>query len=174
LVGIGFSFGIEKIIRWRHCHHLTTKQHPHHLSSMNLIGDSFHNFIDGMIIGASYLVSIPIGIATSIAIIFHEIPQEIGDFGILVYAGFSKRKALATNFLISLTSIAGLIISLLISFKTKYLIYILIPFAVGNFIYIATADLIPELHKETKIIKSLIQLLLFILGIGLMALLLLI
>lgn len=168
LSGIGFSFIVEKIVRWRHCHHLTTKQHPHPLSTMNIVGDSFHNFIDGIIIGASYLISIPLGIATTIAVIFHEIPQEIGDFGVLIYAGFSKRKALIINFIISLTSFVGLIVSILIGFKSQNLLYFLIPFAAGNFIYIATADLIPELHKETTLKKSLIQLLMFLLGIIIM------
>jgi len=174
LFGIGFSLGIEKIIRWRHCHYLTSKNHPHHLSTMNLVGEGFHNFIDGIIIGGSYLASIPIGIATTIAVLFHEIPQEIGDFGVLVYAGFSKRKALITNFLISLTSLLGLSISLLIGFKSQVLISFLIPFAIGNFIYIATADLIPEMHKEPRLKSAVGQIMSFTLGVAVMGLMLLI
>lgn len=97
LLGIAFAFVIEKFARWRHCHNPTTKSHPHYLSTMNLFGDGVHNFIDGIIIGVSYLVSIPIGIATTLAVVFHEIPQEIGDFSVLIYAGFTRKKALFFN-----------------------------------------------------------------------------
>ncbi|MBS3100163.1 ZIP family metal transporter [Candidatus Pacearchaeota archaeon] len=169
LSGIGFSLITEKIIHWRHCHHLTSKSHPHHLSAMNLIGDSVHNFIDGIIIGASYLASIPVGIATTLAVIFHEIPQEIGDYGILLYAGFSKTKALLANFLTALTAFIGLIIVLLIGASSESFLMFLIPFAAGNFIYIACADLIPELHKDVKLKNSIIQVMLFVLGILIMA-----
>src|SRR3989344_5572339 len=93
LSGILFSFIVEKVINWRHCHHPTTKEHPHPFVLMNLFGDFLHNFVDGLIIGASYLASIPVGIATTIAVVLHEIPQEIGDFGILLHGGFSKNKA---------------------------------------------------------------------------------
>ena len=168
LLGIALGFVTEKIIHWRHCHHLTTNQHPHHLSNMNLIGDGIHNFIDGLIIAISYLISIPVGIATSLAVIFHEIPQEIGDYGILIYAGFTKKKAILFNFLISLTAIAGAIIALIIGTTSEKLLLIILPIAAGNFIYIATADLIPELHKEVKLSRSLGQLIFFILGIVIM------
>jgi len=168
LFGIALGFIIEKIIRWRHCHHITCKKHPHHLSKMNLIGDSIHNFIDGIIIAISYLISIPIGIATSLAVIFHEIPQEIGDYGILIYAGYSRKKALIFNFLISLTAIIGAIITLIIGAASENLLLIILPIAAGNFIYIATADLIPELHKEIRLTQSLSQLIFFILGIAVM------
>ncbi|MBI5179868.1 MAG: ZIP family metal transporter, partial [Nitrospirae bacterium] len=87
ILGILLFFVLEKFIRWRHCHIPTSEEHPHPLVTMNLIGDSVHNFIDGMLIGASYIVNIPIGITTTIAIILHEIPQEIGDFGVLVHGG---------------------------------------------------------------------------------------
>lgn len=165
LAGIGFSFTAEKVIHWRHCHHPTTQKHPHHLSKMNLVGEGVHNFIDGIIIATSYLISIPVGIATTIAVVFHEIPQEISDFGVLVYGGYSKTKALLANFLIALTAILGAVITLLIGIKSQNLLIFLIPFAAGNFIYIAGSDLIPELHKETRLRVSIPQLLLFILGI---------
>src|SRR3989338_8622113 len=93
LFGIIFSFVVEKLIHWRHCHIPTSKDHPHPVALMNLFGDSVHNFIDGLILGASYLVSIPVGVATTIAIILHEIPQEIGDFGVLIHGGFTRAKA---------------------------------------------------------------------------------
>jgi len=172
LTGIGFSFVVEKIIHWRHCHHPTTKTHPHPLTAMNLVGDSIHNFIDGIIIAASYLISIPIGIATTIAVVFHEIPQEISDFGVLIYGGYSKNKALLMNFLIALTAVIGAVITLIIGMQSESLIIFLIPFAAGNFIYIATADLIPELHKSVALKQSLLQLILFIIGILVMAALL--
>lgn len=171
--GIVFSFFVEKIIHWRHCHLPISEHHIHHASLMSLIGDSIHNLIDGLILGATYLASIPLGIATTIAVIIHEIPQEIGDFGVLVYGGFSKKKALFLNFLTALTSFLGVIIALLLSHYTKGLTTFLIPFAAGSFIYIAGSDLIPELHKELKTSKSLLQLLFFIIGIAAMLLMLL-
>jgi len=171
--GIVFSFFVEKIIHWRHCHLPISKNHIHHASLMSLVGDSIHNLIDGLILGATYLASIPLGIATTIAVIIHEIPQEIGDFGVLVYGGFSKKKALFLNFLTALTAFLGVIISLLLSHYTKGLTIFLIPFAAGSFIYIAGSDLIPELHKECKTSKSILELFVFILGIAIMLLMLL-
>ena len=165
LTGIGFSFVIEKIIHWRHCHHVTTKEHKHPLTTMNLVGDSVHNFIDGIIIAASYLISIPVGIATTLAVGFHEIPQEMSEFGVLVYGGYTKKKALLANFLISLTAVAGAVLTLIIGATSESLITFLIPFAAGNFIYIATADLIPELHKQSEFKQSILQLIIFTLGI---------
>ena len=173
LTGIGFSFIVEKIIHWRHCHLPTTKTHPHPLTTMNLVGDSIHNFIDGIIIAASYLISLPVGIATTLAVILHEIPQEIGEFGVLIYGGYTKKKALLANFLISLTAFIGAILILIIGANSEQLILFLIPFAAGNFIYIATADLIPELHKCCSTKQSMLQLILFILGILIMGSLLL-
>jgi zinc and cadmium transporter len=170
LIGIGFSFSVEKLIHWRHCHHPTSKNHPHPLTTMNLVGDSVHNFLDGIIIAASYIISIPVGIATTIAVALHEIPQEISEYGVLIYGGYTKKKALLANFLIALTAFAGAIITL--SLGSQKLITFLIPFAAGNFIYIATADLIPELHKHAKFKQSITQLILFVLGILAMAALL--
>ena len=173
LSGIAFSLFVEKIIHWRHCHLPITKTHVHSFSLMNLFGDSVHNFIDGLIIGASYLVNIQVGIATTIAVILHEIPQEIGDFGILIHGGFSKTKAIFLNFLTALTSFIGVVISLSLSSKAENITLFLIPFAAGSFIYIAGSDLIPELHKECNTRKSLFQLIFFILGVSVMLFLLL-
>ncbi|MBI4232233.1 ZIP family metal transporter [Candidatus Peregrinibacteria bacterium] len=164
--GIAFSFIIEKIIHWRHCHHPTTSAHPHPFAWMNLFGDGIHNFIDGLIIGAAFLVSIPVGIATALAVILHEIPQEIGDFGVLLAGGFSRSKALLLNLATALASVLGAVIALLIGQASEHLTAFIIPFAIGGFIYIAAADLIPELHKETKISKSLTQFVWFLLGVG--------
>lgn len=174
LTGIGFSFVVEKFICWRHCHHLPTPDHPHPFAYMNLFGDFVHNFIDGLIIGTSYLVGISVGMATTLAVVLHEIPQEIGDFGILLHGGFSKSKALTVNFLVSLSSLIGAVCALLLSVYVDGLILFLVPFAAGSFIYIAGADLIPELHKETKVNKSFLQFFYFVLGILVMMALLLI
>lgn len=168
LVGITVGLLTEKVICWRHCHIPVSHTHNHRLAYMNLIGDFFHNFIDGLVIGASYLVSIPVGIATTMAVVFHEIPQEVGDFGVLLHAGYSKNKAIFYNFLTALSAVAGAIIALIISSYTKDITTFMIPFAAGNFIYIAGSDLIPELHKEENAKKGFVQLLFFILGIGIM------
>jgi len=171
IFGIAFSFVVEKIICWRHCHHPTTKEHPHKLAWMNLFGDVFHNFIDGLILGASYCVSLPVGIATTVAIVLHEIPQEIGDFGVMLYSGFSKKKALLLNFAVALMAVLGVLVALVVDQKVEGLTEFLIPFAAGGFIYIAGSDLIPELHKEGRVGRSLIQLLTFGLGVLVMVLL---
>jgi zinc and cadmium transporter len=165
LLGIITFFAMEKFIHWRHCHIPTSKSHPHPYVFMNLIGDGFHNFIDGMVIGGSYLVSIPLGLATTMAVIFHEIPQEIGDFGVLLHGGFSKFKALFFNFLTALTAVIGVIVSLLIGGRVENFTMFLIPFTAGGFIYIAGSDLIPELHKENVPSKSIMQLVSLLLGI---------
>ncbi|MBX4212015.1 ZIP family metal transporter [Candidatus Pacearchaeota archaeon] len=169
LGGIIIFFILEKIIHWQHCHLPITTTHVHPFSYMNLVGDGVHNFLDGAIIAAGYFVSIPAGIATTLAVVLHEIPQEIGDFGVLLHGGFSKGKALALNFLSALTAFFGALLVLIIGVERSSLVEpFLVPLAAGGFIYIAGSDLIPELHKETKLSKSIIQLLFFILGIAVM------
>lgn len=171
LLGIIVFFILEKYVRWHHCHDVDCNMHKKHLASMNLLGDAVHNFIDGMLIAASYLIDVRLGIATTIAVIFHEIPQEIGDFAILIYSGYTTKKAILYNFLVATIAIIGAISVL--SFGQQYLetTKYLIPFAAGGFLYIAAADLIPELHKERKVMKSLLQLILLITGILIMYLL---
>ena len=173
LLGILLFFILEKILRWHHCHLPASSGHLHPVVTLNLFGDAFHNLIDGMIIGASFSVSIPIGITTTLAVILHEIPQEIGDFGILVHGGFSVRKALVFNFLCSLTAILGALISLLVGPHVEGYSLYLLPITAGGFIYIAGSDLIPELqHKcDLKISNTLWQFILITVGIGIMALL---
>jgi zinc and cadmium transporter len=168
LGGIVASFLVEKIICWRHCHIPESEVHPHRFAYMNLFGDAVHNFIDGLILGASFLVSLPVGIATSVAIVLHEIPQEIGDFGVLLHGGFSKTKALFFNFISAATAIVGTILALILSAYMTNLNAFLIPFAAGSFIYIAGSDLIPELHKEGELKKGMLQLLIFMAGIAVM------
>jgi len=164
LSGIAAFFILEKVLHWHHYHLPHTKEQAHPFAIMNLVGDAFHNFIDGLIIAASYLVSIPIGIATTTAVVLHEIPQEIGDFGVLLEGGFSKGKALFFNFLTAITSIFGAIVALVVSSYVENMTHFLIPFAAGGFIYVAGSDLIPELHKEVNVKRSLVQFATFVLG----------
>ena len=146
--------------------------HTHPFAIMNLVGDSMHNLIDGLIIGAGYLVSIEVGIATTIAVLLHEIPQEMGDFGVLVHGGFSVKKALLVNFFTALTAVVWVLIALSLWHFVEEAHEFLVPIAIGMFTYIAWSDLIPEMHKETKRQQSLGQLFFFVLGIGIMATLL--
>ena len=173
LIGILMFFVLEKVICWQHCHMPITKTHVHTFAYMNLVGDSLHNFIDGLIIAGGYLASIPVGIATTIAVVLHEIPQEIGDFGILIHGGFSKGKAIFLNFITALIAVFGAIVALLLSEYIPNIQRILLPLAIGGFLYIAGSDLIPELHKETKIWISIGQIITFVLGILIMLALLL-
>lgn len=173
LGGILFGLITEKIIHRNHCHMPITKHHVHHFAIMNLVWDFVHNIIDWLIIWASYLINIPVGIATTIAVLLHEIPQEIWDFGVLIHGWMSKKRALFLNFLTWLSAIIWVIIALLINNYTNNITSFLIPFAAGSFIYIAGSDLIPELHKENKIGQASLQILSFMLGIGIMMLLLL-
>jgi len=132
-----------------------------------LIGDGIHNFIDGMIIAASFMGGMELGISTTLAVALHEVPQELGDFSVLIYGGMDSKKALFYNFLSALTAVAGaLFVYFFFSFASfgKYLL----PLAAGSFIYIASSDLIPELHKTGRLSDSVAQFLLFLLGIALM------
>ena len=166
LTGFIIFFIIEKVLHWRHCH----EDHcpVHSFAYMNLFGDAVHNFIDGLIIAASFIVNVPLGIATTLAVALHEIPQEIGDFGVLLHAGFSKVKALSYNFLIAATAILGGLIGFLLKETTESLTLFLLPFAAGGFLYIAASDLIPEIRKELNMKKSFLNLIIFLVGIILM------
>ncbi len=168
LAGIAGFFILEKILHWRHCHMSAAKDHNHPLATMNLVGDAVHNLIDGVLIAGSYMLSIPVGIATTIAVILHEIPQEMGDFGVLLHAGMKAKKALIFNFLTALTSAVGALIVLLSGLAQDTITQYAIPITIGGFLYIANADLIPELHKEVKPKRSLFQLISFAAGIGIM------
>lgn len=175
LAGIIISFSVETFLQWRHCHIPTSSEHPHPLAYMNLFGDAVHNFIDGLIVGGSYLTSVKLGITTTIAVVFHEIPQEMGDIGVLIYGGFDRSRALVFNFLTALTSVLGVIVALSLGFHFQNFISFLVPFAAGNFIYIAGSDLVPELHKEeTEPLQAALQLTVFILGVVVLLLLALI
>jgi len=153
---------IEKFLHWRHCHEGKCEVHP--VSYLILYGDAIHNFIDGLIIASSFIISVPFGILTSILVMAHELPQEIGDFAVLVYGGFKRNKALFYNFFAQLTCILGGIIGFYSLKINEYHIYLL-PFAAGGFIYIALNDLIPELFKERNIKKIIINIIAIIIGI---------
>lgn len=156
ILGIVSFFFLEKFLRWHdHSHEISLKEpeqnkNQKHLGYLILVSDGFHNFIDGIIIGVSYLVSIELGMATTIAIVLHEIPQEIGDFSVLIYAGYEKTTALFYNFLSALTAIAGALVVVVFGSLPEQLIQGVVPFAAGIFIYIAASDLVPELHKKEK------------------------
>lgn len=168
LIGLLGSFVIEKFIHWRHCHNLDCKGHVEPVGPLILIGDAVHNVIDGVLIGTAYLVSIPLGIATTVAVFLHEIPQELGDFALLVHSGFSRGKALLLNFISALTALFGLALVLVLSSSASNIESILLPLAAGNFLYIAGSDLIPELHKETRLMHTLKQLAFVLAGVVLM------
>jgi len=154
---------LEKFLHWHHCHNGKCEKHPY--TYLLLYGDGIHNFIDGLIIAGSFLISIPFGIVTSSLIIIHELPQEISDFGVLVYGGFSRGKALLYNFISQLTAVIGGIIGFF--YLPEQAIYLL-PFAAGGFLYIALSDLIPEIFKEKNPKKMIINLLIIIFGIGIL------
>jgi zinc and cadmium transporter len=169
--GILLFFVLEKFLLWRHCHIPPSEEHLHPVVTMNLVGDAAHNFTDGIIIGVGYAVSIPIGITTTLAVVLHEIPQEMGDFGVLVHGGLSVKRALAYNFLSALTAVLGTIVSLVIGSNIEVYALSLLPMVAGGFIYIAGSDLVPELHHDVKVSTSFLQFVLIILGVGVMALL---
>lgn len=170
--GILVFFILEKMLHWHHHTPEHASEHPHPVGSMILVGDGVHNFIDGLIVATSYMVSVEVGIATTIAVILHEIPQEIGNFGVLIHAGFKATKALWYNFLSALTAVGGALLALLFGSLSEEFALWLLPFAAGGFIYIALSDLIPELHKETPGRNSIGQIAAIIVGVLSMTLLL--
>ncbi|MBN2052791.1 ZIP family metal transporter [Candidatus Woesearchaeota archaeon] len=165
LAGFIMFFIIERFLHWHHCHQHGGKCAVHPVSYLILFGDGVHNLIDGIIIGISFIVSVPFGIITTLLIIGHEIPQELGNFGVLVYGGFGKTKALIYSFISQLTCVIGGIAAYFFSKSIEGAVPFILPFAAGGFIYIAASDLIPELHKEPKLKKSLISFGFFLLGI---------
>lgn len=162
VLGFILFFIIEKYLYWQHCHE--GKCHIHTFAYMNLFGDFIHNFLDGLIIASSFLINFQLGITTTIAIAIHEIPQEIGDFGVLLYGGFSKKKAILLNLLTALTAVLGGIIGYFLSSSSLSSLSIIPAVAAGGFIYIACSDLIPEMKKDTTRI-SILHFIIFLLGI---------
>lgn len=168
-IGFCLFFILEQFISWHHHHE---REHPEikSFSYLILISDGIHNFIDGLIIAASFLTGIKIGAITTLAVIFHEIPQEIGDFGVLIYGGFKKTTAFLYNFFSALVAILGGIVGFLISEKIGKEILYLLPFAAGTFLYIASSDLIPEIKQKIGLKESFLHFFVFLLGLGLMIL----
>lgn len=164
ILGFIFFFILERYLYWRHCHEGVCDVHA--FTYLNLIGDGIHNFTDGLVIGASFNVNIHFGIITSLVVILHEIPQEIGDFGVLVYGGFSKSKALFCNFIIALSCVAGTVLGYFASLNIGTFSSLLLPFTAGGFIYIAACDLLPELHKGESLKKSTPSTVTFLCGIA--------
>ena len=164
LIGIIAFFVLEKILFWHHHH---SKIHSHPMTTLNLIGDGIHNFLDGTIIAAAFLQNSQLGLTTTLAVAAHEIPQEFGDYSILVFGGLTRRKALFYNFLSALTAIAGALVMFYFSSVVPGLSAFMLPFAAGGLIYIAGTDLIPELKKEVNLKKSFTEFVSFLAGIGL-------
>lgn len=171
LVGVFCFFVLEKLVRWRHDHRqdfIGAQDDIRPMAKMNLVGDAIHNFVDGILIGGSFLVDPAIGVTTTLAIIAHEIPQEIGDVGALIYGGYSPKQAVLLNFYCSLTVVAGAIFTLLLSQIAESSLLFLLPIAAGGFIYIAATDMIPALHEHSTIANLIGQSSIFALGIGFM------
>jgi zinc and cadmium transporter len=171
LAGIIGFLVLEKILRWKHDHDeefSAGHAHIHPVGHLVLVSDGVHNFIDGLTIGVAFLVSPEVGYATTVAIILHEIPQEIGDFALLLHAGFSRTKALLLNFASALVAVLGVLAAFFLAARLEAFTPLIAAFAAGNFIYIAGSDLVPELHKTTSPGKNTLQLIALFLGLALM------
>lgn len=176
IAGFIVMFIVEKLV---HYHHHSKKEksvvghsHAYHLAPMNIIGDGVHNFIDGLVIAASYAVSLPVGIATTISVFFHELPQELADMGVLLYAGLSKKRAIFFNFLSACTAIIGAIVGVLLAGNVHGFTQFMLPFAAGNFLYIAAVNLVPQLHRHCSLKDALKHILMMLLGVALLVLIL--
>ncbi len=179
LGGILLFFILEKLVLWRHCHHdhceahepKVELEHDHGRSGlMIMLGDTFHNFVDGVIIAAAFLTDIQLGIVTSMAIFAHELPQEVGDFAILLHSGYSKLQALKLNLISSFASVAGGVLGYFTLQTAQSWIPSLLALAAASMIYVAVADLIPGLHKRAQLKDTLQQVVLILLGVGSVAL----
>lgn len=174
LFGFLVMFVLEKFVHYHHSkkheHDEVGHSHAYSMAPVNLIGDAVHNFIDGMVIAGAYAVNITVGITATISVLFHELPQEIADFGVLLYSGLSKKKALLFNFMSALTAVLGAVIGIFLTEKMHSFTEFILPFAAGNFLYIAASNLLPELHRQCKIKDTLVHILAIILGIGIIVL----
>lgn len=164
--GIFLFFVLDKFLNWHHANH---KIQP--MGYKVLIADGVHNLIDGIVIGAAFLISPGLGLTTTVAVLLHEIPQEIADFGILLYAGFTRTRAVMLNFASALLAIIGVITALTIGARVETFTPAMLAMTAGMFIYLAGTDLIPELHHETSLGQSIKQIIIVAIGIGLMILL---
>ncbi len=176
LVGILVFFTLEKLMIWRHCHHDHCEAHePHEAAashehgrsgSMIMVGDTFHNFVDGIIIAAAFLTDIHLGVVTALAIIAHEIPQEVGDFMILLHSGYSKTRALVLNLISSVATLLGGVLAYFALQSMQSAVPTLLALAAASMIYVAVADLIPGLHKRTQLRDTVEQVVLIALGVS--------
>lgn len=167
--GLGLFFILEKILQWRHCHEPDSHHRRSHVPALNLVGDSLHNLIDGMLISASFLINPHLGLTTTLAVILHEIPQEIGDYGVLIHHGFTHLQAIRFNFISALFSLLGVVLTFTLKSRISDFSLYLLPITAGGFIYLASSDLIPELHRhDPRILDSLKQILFMALGVLLM------
>lgn len=165
LAGMVLFFVLEKAVLWRHCHESQCEVHGR-AAPLILIGDAFHNFVDGIVIAAAFLTSIPLGIGSALAVIAHEIPQEVGDFAILLENGYGRRKALALNSLSAAATLPGAVAAYFWLAEARHAAPYILALSAASFIYIATADLIPSLHRKVPSAAALLQLALLLAGIG--------
>jgi zinc and cadmium transporter len=170
LAGMVLFFVLEKLVIWRHCHANHCEVHGR-AAPLILIGDGFHNFVDGIVITAAFLTNVPLGVAVSVAVVAHEIPQEVGDFAILLDAGLSPRKALALNSVSAATTLPGAAAAYLWLGRTVEVVPYMLALSAASFIYIAAADLIPGLHRQVTLAASVRQFLLLLAGIATVVLL---
>lgn len=170
LAGILLFFTLEKLLLWRHCHHHHCEVHEQDThgrsGTMIMVGDTFHNFVDGVIVAAAFLVDTHLGIVTALAIIAHEIPQEVGDFLILLHSGYSKAQALRVNVLSSLAMLAGGVLAYYALQSVQSIVPTLLALAAASMIYVAVADLIPGLHRRVQLRDTFQQVALIALGVG--------
>lgn len=177
LVGILLFFILEKLVLWRHCHTDRCEAHgPHEREGdgydhgrsglMITVGDTFHNFVDGIIIAAAFMTSVPLGVVTALAIIAHEIPQEVGDFLILLHSGYTRAQAFALNLLTTMATVAGGVLAYFALDSMRGWVPYTLAIAAASMIYVAVADLIPGLHKRAELGATFQQVLLIVLGVG--------
>jgi zinc and cadmium transporter len=164
-IGFVLFMLLEQLLRWHHCHRAGCPQHEP-VGHLVLIADAIHNFTDGLVVGGAFVVDIGLGISTSIVTAAHELPQELGDFGVLLHAGWRKSRALLVNVLASLTFLLGGVLAYAASFRLD--VDFLIPLAAGNFLYIGASDLVPELQHRGRLGETLVQLAAFLFGLGLL------
>lgn len=169
LLGILLFFVLEKLVLWRHCHTHDCEVHDGAVLPV-VVGDGFHNFVDGAVIAAAAMTSLPLGITTAVAVTAHEIPQEVGDFAILLHAGYSRSKALMLNVLSALASIVGAIAAFVAFDRIPALLPYFLALSAASFLYVAMADLIPGLHRGRTDASSLRQILLIGAGVATMLL----
>ena len=165
IVGVLIFFVLEKFLHWHHHGEDEGEEGIHPVGRLMLFSDGMHNFIDGIILGVSFMVSAPVGIATAIAIVLHEIPQEVGDFAVLLHSGYEKKRALWLNFLSALCAVLGVLLAFILKGVEDMFTLWILPIAAGGFIYVAVADLIPELHKTKEAKYSLFQIVAVVTGV---------